>query len=234
MFVKICGITSEDDALTAAAMGADAVGLNFVASSARKITTARARDIARRLPPEILTVGIFRDEAPERVVDIASTVGLRAVQLHGSESPDDVKWVTARIPNVIKALPWGHPNLWNFMIYGRVRLMIDAAEGGSGQVIDWADVASRPPDAPFILAGGLSPTNVAKAIETCGPWGVDVASGVEERPGHKDPVKVREFVATARSAALKRAETASDSGSAQHPDPGADPAADPFDWEVDL
>ena len=103
MFVKICGTTSEEDALLAVAMGADAVGFIF-APSKRQIAPAIARDIAKRLPPEILTVGVFRDEAPQRVVDIVDFAGLKAAQLHGRETPDQARWIT-------QAGPVRHPGL---------------------------------------------------------------------------------------------------------------------------
>ncbi len=225
MFVKICGITTEDDALTAAAMGADAVGLIFAASS-RRVSAGHARDVVRRLPPEILTVGVFKNESAKRVVEIANTVGLRAVQLSGNENVEDVQWISARIPNVIKAFPLGHPALRDSSMYRRIRLMVDGAEPGSGQPLDWRDLANDPPDAPYLLAGGLNPHNVAEAIATCRPWGVDVATGVEERPGHKDPVKVREFIANARAAAdsLDPLDVTETVGAADSP----------FDWEADL
>ena len=93
MFVKICGITREEDALLAVAMGADALGFNFASGSPRQIAPVLARDIARRLPTEILTVGVFRDEAAARVVEIVNTAGLRAAQLHGRESAEATRWV---------------------------------------------------------------------------------------------------------------------------------------------
>src|ERR1700730_5075549 len=106
MFVKICGTTSEEDALLAVAMGADAVGFIF-APSKRQIAPSIARDIAKRLPPEILTVGAFRDEAPQRVVDTIRFSGLKAVQLHGREPPEQARWIRERVPFVIQAFAAG-------------------------------------------------------------------------------------------------------------------------------
>lgn len=200
MFVKICGITSPDDALLAAGLGADAVGMIFAASS-RRITAGRARDIVRRLPPDIVTVGVFRNERRERVVEIANTIGLRAVQLHGHESPEDTRWVAERVPAVIRAFSAHDPALGRLADYGPVRPLVDSPQPGSGETFDWTRMDELSLDRPIILAGGLDPTNVVEAIETVRPWGVDVASGVEARPGHKDPVKVRKFIANARSAA---------------------------------
>ncbi len=197
-FVKICGITNEADALVAAGLGADAVGMIFAASS-RRITSGVARDIVRRLPPEILTVGVFRNERRDRVVEVANTIGLRAVQLHGHESPEDTRWIAERVPSVIKAFAAGDPALRRHEEYGPVRILVDSPEPGSGKPFDWERLGAEPIGAPFVLAGGLDHDNVARAIELLQPWGVDVATGVESKPGHKDPVKIRRFIAAARS-----------------------------------
>ena len=199
--MKICGITREDDALLAVAMGADSVGFNF-APSKRQIAPGIARDIARRLPPEILTVGIFRDEAPSRVVDIVNSAGLRAAQLHGHESAEDTRWIRARVPYVIKAFPAGSPSLAHVDEYGADAILIDSPQPGSGEVFDWDLVGALPGDHRVILAGGLTPDNVAAAIEAVRPWGVDVASGVERsggEPGQKDARKVMAFVEAAKA-----------------------------------
>ena len=110
MFVKICGITSEEDALLAVAMGADAIGFVFAPSS-RQVAAGHVRDIVRRLPPEVLTVGVFRDESPQRVVEIVNTVGLRAAQLHGHETVEHTRLVRSKVPFVIKGFPAGDPAL---------------------------------------------------------------------------------------------------------------------------
>ena len=218
MFVKICGVTSPDDALLAAGLGADALGLNFVPSSGRLITARAATDIVRRLPPEVLTVGVFRNDRRERVVQIANEVGLRAVQLHGDETPDDVAWIGERVPNVIRALPAAALGRYDLDGCGSVRLLVDAPEPGSGVAFDWERLAADPPDRPYLLAGGLTPDNVVGAIELLRPWGVDLASGVESRPGVKDPVKLQRFIAAVRSVAPS--------------DDDNEPlAGSPFDWE---
>ena len=200
MFVKICGITTEEDALLAVAMGADAVGFNFVAGSVRQVAVDHARDISRRLPPEVLTVGIFRDEAPERVVDLCHRADLKAAQLHGHEAPDDASWIRSRAGIVVKVFPAGSPAALEMDRYDVDAVMLDGPVPGSGQVYDWALVEAVPDDTPLILAGGLTPDNVVAAIEHVLPWGVDVATGVESSPGHKDPIKVRDFVRAAKSA----------------------------------
>ncbi len=203
MFVKVCGITSEEDALLAVAMGADAVGFNFAPSSPRQIAVSRARDIASRLPQEVLTVGIFRDEHPERVVERVDAAGLRAAQLHGHESPEATRWVAERVPVVIKAFPGGSPLVERWSDYGADVLMIDSPRPGSGEIFDWSLADDAPRGARLLLAGGLTPENVAAAIEKVQPWGVDAATGLERDDGpagSKDAVKVRRFVAAARAA----------------------------------
>ncbi len=199
MFIKICGVTNATDALLSAGLGADAVGLNFCPSSVRKITVAKAKDIVRRMPPEVLTVGIFQNERRERVVQIARDVGLRAVQLHGDESEEDTRWVADQVPNVIRVFAAADPERERIAQYGPVQLMIDSPQPGSGKPFDWNVLLADRPSAQFLLAGGLNPDNLAEAIALLNPWGVDVATGVERSPGEKDPVKLRRFIATARS-----------------------------------
>ena len=220
LFVKICGVTSEDDALLAAGLGADAIGMIFAASSSR-ITRGRARDIVRRLPPEVLSVGVFRNESKERVVRLANEVGLRAVQLHGHETAEDTRWVAERVPNVIRAFAATDPALARHADYGDIRLLIDSPLPGSGEVFDWSILEQESFARGFILAGGLDPENVATAIDAMAPWGVDVKTGVEDRPGVKDPIKLQQFIARAREA---------HDALAARPEP-ADGA--PYDWEVD-
>lgn len=217
MFVKICGTTSEDDALLAVAMGADAVGFVF-APSPRQIAPQVASDIVKRLPPEIVTVGVFRDEAPQRVVEICQAAGLRAAQLHGRETPEQTRWVRARVGMVIKAFPAGSPRVSQGALYGADALLLDAPHPGSGEVFDWAFAQEAPVGQRLIVAGGLTSDNVAGAIARTRPWGVDVVTGVEASPGRKDPVKLREFISAARLAAPP-----------EHEPQGAAP----YDWQAE-
>ncbi len=200
MFVKICGITSEDDALFAVAMGADAVGFVF-APSPRQIAPQQVYDITRRLPPEILTVGVFRDEHPKLVLDTGNRAGLKAAQLHGNESPEAVAQVAGALRWVIKAYPAGSPKVAQAASLATDLILLDAPSPGSGRMFDWSLAGEVPEGMRLILAGGLDPDNVADAVRAVEPWGVDVASGVEKSPGRKDPIKLKRFVERAKAAA---------------------------------
>lgn len=198
MFVKICGITNEEDALLAVALGADAVGFIF-APSPRLIVAEKVRDIVKRLPAEILTVGVFRDEHPERVLEAVRESGVKAVQLHGHESAADVAYVSRHVRTVIKAMAAGSVDVRNAKKFGTRVVLIDAPTPGSGEVFDWKLTGEIPEGINVILAGGLSPENVVAGIEIVRPWGVDVSSGVESEPGRKDPILMKRFIDAARS-----------------------------------
>jgi phosphoribosylanthranilate isomerase len=239
MFVKVCGTTSEEDALLAVAMGADAVGFVF-APSPRKVAPQLVADIVKRLPPEIVTVGVFRDESPQRVLSIAQTAGLKAVQLHGHEGPEDSVWLSKRVPMVIQAFPAADPRVRRAARYGAGVVLLDAPNPGSGEVFDWSLAAEVPPGPLLMIAGGLHPGNVAAAVARTKPWGVDVVSGVEREPGRKDPIKLREFVAVARSAGdelerehgpLPRAAREEGNGSGVADEGEGAAAEPPYDWQ---
>jgi len=222
VFVKICGITNEQDALLAVALGADALGFVFAAST-RQVTASRVYDITRRLPPEILTVGVFRDELPPRVVQIAGEAGVKAVQLHGRETPAQVAEVRAGIPRVIKAVAAGSDTFDRAGTYDVEWLLVDSPNPGSGQMFDWSVVDAVPTNAKLILAGGLTPDNVAAAIATVEPWGVDVASGVEAAPGRKDARRLQAFIEAARAAGRRLSNL--------HPSiDGQRDGESPYDW----
>ena len=225
MLIKICGTTSEDDALLAVAMGANAVGFVF-APSPRQISAQRVADIVKRLPREdLLTVGVFRDDAPRRVVEVVYSAGLGAAQLHGRETPDEVQWIRARVPMVIKALPAGDSRVPRSADYGADAILLDAPNPGSGHVFDWALAGDLPEGQRLLLAGGLNAGNVATAIARVKPWGVDATSGVEASPGLKDPMKLKAFVEAAR-----RAEAQLASASAQVAE---NLSMAPYDWAED-
>lgn len=214
MFVKICGITNEDDALLAVALGADALGFVF-APSTRQIAVQQAYDITRRLPPEVMTIGVFRDEHPSRVVETIHRAGLRGAQLHGHETPDQVAEVARSVRWVIKAFAAGSDALRRADDFGLGIVLVDAATPGSGTVFDWSLVDDVPDGLKIVLAGGLTPENVAIAVDKVRPWGVDVASGVEKSPGRKDPMRLKAFIDAARRAA---------------PVPYLGPDELPYDW----
>jgi phosphoribosylanthranilate isomerase len=203
VFVKVCGITSEHDALLAVALGADALGFVFASGSPRMITPLQARDIVTRLPRgEVTTVGVFRDERPERVVEIVNSVGLRGAQLHGREPQSEVRYVRERVPLVIQGFAAGDPAIQMTAGGPADLILLDAPEPGSGRLFDWSLAEDAPPGMRLLLAGGLTPENVAGAIRRVRPWGVDTSSGTETEPGsgHKDARKLRRFVETAREA----------------------------------
>jgi phosphoribosylanthranilate isomerase len=218
VFVKVCGTTSEEDALLAVAMDADAIGFVF-APSPRQISPALVTDIVKRLPPEIITIGVFRDESPARVVEVVNQVGLKGAQLHGRETPQQARWVRHRIPLLIQAFASGDPAIEDADEYGADAVLLDAPSPGSGQVFDWTLAEGAPDGLRLILAGGLTPANVGDAIAAVHPWGVDVATGVESEPGRKDPRKLRAFVAAARAAATP---------------PHEAQRVGPFDWQEEL
>ncbi len=222
MFINICGTTSEDDALLSVALGADAVGFVF-APSPRQVAPQFAADIVKRLPPEIISVGVFKDAAPQRVLAVAHMAGLKGVQLHGHEPAEASTWLAARLPLVIQGFPAGDARVRQAGEYGAHVILLDAPNPGSGQVFDWALAAEVPAGHRVMIAGGLNASNVAAAIARTHPWGVDVVSGVEREPGHKDPIKLRDFIHAARAAA-----------EAEEYESGGGPGSGLYDWQEDV
>lgn len=201
MFIKICGITNEQDALLAVALGADALGFVF-APSPRQIAPGLARDIVKRLPPEIMTVGVFRNEHPSRVIEIVNEARLQGAQLHGHESIAITAEVAAQVRFVIKAVVAGSADASNADLFSSDAVLVDGLNPGSGTTYDWDLLSQLPDSVHVILSGGLTADNVSSGIEQVRPWGVDVSSGVEKSPGLKDAVKLRHFITNARDAAL--------------------------------
>jgi phosphoribosylanthranilate isomerase len=222
VFVKVCGVTNEDDALLAVAMGADAIGFVF-APSPRQVHPEVVRDIIKRLPHDTLTIGVFRNETPERVIDIVGRTGLKGAQLHGGETAEDLRLVRLRVPFVIQALPAGDARLAGAGMGPESAdvVLVDSQSPGSGEVFDWSLAEGAPDGVRVLLAVGLNPDNVEAAIRKVRPWGVDSASGTEASPGKKDATKVRLFVARAKEAgkALDEGWTPTDEG--------------PYDWAED-
>ena len=200
MFIKICGITNEQDALLAVALGADALGFVF-APSPRQVAPSKVREIVRRLPSEIVTVGVFRDELPKRINDIMQEAHLQGAQLHGHESLLITSEVSESVRFSIKAVVAGSPDAARADKLVCDASLVDGRSPGSGEVFDWALMNEIPLGLRLILSGGLHPENVKEGIDRVRPWGVDVSSGVEKSHGLKDPVKMRQFIANARAAA---------------------------------
>jgi phosphoribosylanthranilate isomerase len=165
------------------------------------VAAQQVYDITRRLPPEILTVGVFRDEHPKLVLDTVNRAGLKAAQLHGNESAEAVAQVAAALRWVIKAYPAGSPKVADAASLATDLILLDAPAPGSGRMFDWTLAGEVPEGMRLILAGGLDPDNVAAAVRAVEPWGVDVSSGVEKSPGRKDPIKLKRFVERAKAAA---------------------------------
>jgi phosphoribosylanthranilate isomerase len=205
MIVKICGITRLEDAQQAVAHGATAIGFVFWPRSPRYVAPDRAAEIVRTLPSAVITVGVFVNEPVDRVRAIAATAGVGIVQLHGDEPPayaDAVGYPIFRSVTLDDAVEASAA--WPV----GTRLLLDAADrdrrGGTGVQVDWSRAAAIARQHPVILAGGLTPDNVAEAIGFVEPYGVDVSSGVESAPGIKDAMKVARFLENARSAFERR------------------------------
>lgn len=201
MFVKICGITNEQDALLAVALGADALGFVF-APSPRQISPALAREIVKRLPPETVTVGVFRNETPSRIIEIVNEARLQGAQLHGQETPAMTAEVATDVRFVIKAVVAGSQDASHANNFASDAILVDGLHPGSGTAYDWELLRDIPTDIRLMLSGGLTSENVAAGIAQVRPWGVDVSSGVEKAPGLKDAVKMRHFITNARDAVL--------------------------------
>jgi phosphoribosylanthranilate isomerase len=195
--IKICGITNLRDARTAIELGADALGYIFCAS-ARRIAPGQARSIIRELPPFVTAVGVFADSSPAEVNETAGYAGLTAVQLHGSESASDAAAI--RFP-VIRRIEVNEGDT-AADIQARAddfpcrAFLLDPGRG-SGRAFDWRKVSAF--RGIMILAGGLTPENVAAAIRTAKPYGVDVCSGLETEPGRKDRDRIKKFIMEVRS-----------------------------------
>jgi phosphoribosylanthranilate isomerase len=196
--VKVCGIGRRQDALLAVELGASALGFVFWPRSPRAVTAGAVREITDGLPAFVSRVGVFVNESPAAVLDLAVEAGLTAIQLHGDEE------ASAYLDSpfqVIKALPVTQSFSLSAVedLPPRVTVLLDAHDpvrrGGTGQVIEWTVAAAAARVRPVILSGGLTPDNVTRAAAEVRPYAVDVSSGVESAPGIKDEVKLRAFFA---------------------------------------
>jgi phosphoribosylanthranilate isomerase len=201
VFLKVCGITRLTDALHAVQQGATALGFVFWPASPRRVSGEQVKAIVAELPSSVITVGVFVNESIDGIRGTVAAAGLTAVQLHGDEPPayaDALPWPLFRSVSVDSA--GEDVDAWA----SETILLVDAADsvrrGGTGTVVDWARAAALARTRRVVLAGGLTPVNVAQAIDTVHPYGVDVSSGVEASPGVKDFNKVTEFLENARKA----------------------------------
>ncbi|HZQ93879.1 MAG TPA: phosphoribosylanthranilate isomerase [Candidatus Sulfotelmatobacter sp.] len=217
-WVKVCGMTNVEDALAAAEAGADAVGFVFYEKSPRCVTVETARQIASRLPERVDRIGVFVNHKPQTVSDIADQAGLTAVQFHGDEYQSPQEYSVNRsaffcLPAMEAVSRFRADGAWlktdDFPNLAGIMLDSGSAEnrGGTGKIFAWEEarsfVSALGPAHRVVVAGGLNSSNVALALEVLKPWGVDVVSGVEARPGKKDPEKVRAFVRAVREADRK-------------------------------
>ncbi len=202
--VKICGVTSVSDSLTAAAEGADMIGLMFYERSPRHIPFSTATEIARKLPPHVVRVGVFVNPSTETVQRAIAECGVNLLQFHGDEPPEfctqfgvmSLKAFRVRDAESLAALPGYQTDAWLLDAFS------PAALGGTGEKFNWElALEAKKLGRPIFLAGGLTPENVTEAVRRVQPFAVDVSSGVESAPGKKDPAKVRAFIAAAKSAA---------------------------------
>lgn len=207
--VKICGITNWADAKRAVEAGADFLGFNFYRRSPRHISPTKARQIVRRLPKRVRAVGVFVNEREARMLDIARTVRLDMLQLHGEESPAEVARLRRSLP-VIKAVraskSFRPAQLAKFKRASAI--LLDGFDrrlrGGTGKTFDWRIARRAKRYGRIFLAGGLIPENIGDAIRAAEPYAVDVCSGVEAKPGKKDPKRVRELMHVVEAAQERR------------------------------
>ncbi|MBT2142854.1 MULTISPECIES: phosphoribosylanthranilate isomerase [unclassified Rhodanobacter] len=201
--IKCCGMTRVGDALLAARLGADAIGLVFSARSKRQVTLAQAREIVAALPPFVATVALFMDDEASLVRQVLDEVRPTLLQFHGDESDG---WCAQFGHPFLKAIAMGEgaaalPRLHDYPHATGLLLDGHAAgeAGGSGKAFDWSLLPGELAQ-PLILAGGLHAGNVGDAVRTARPWAVDVASGVESAPGIKDPLRLEAFIRAVRTA----------------------------------
>jgi phosphoribosylanthranilate isomerase len=199
-WIKICGVTSVEDAEHVVAAGADAIGLNFVASSKRRVSLQQARALIDAIAGRVEVVAVVADPSDAQVGELREGLGIEWLQLHGEE---DAARAAELLPHAFKAVPIAtSADARGAASFPGQRLLVDAkvpgSTGGTGHVFDWQLVRELTQERQLILAGGLTPLNVARAVRELGPFGVDVASGVESTPGRKDPDLVTAFVRAAR------------------------------------
>lgn len=216
--VKICGVCRVEDAIAAARLGADAIGMVFHAPSPRNVSLALAADILRALPPFVTPVGLFVDASPEAISDVTGRLGLRHVQLHGRETPETIAAVRGTVIKAMRVDPHTLPRELDALRQAMSRLSLHhlrglvletsatAEPGGTGVPNDWVTIRRLMDEGafdglpPIIAAGGLTPETVGDVVRTLRPWAVDVSSGVESARGQKSQEKLRDFFAAVHGA----------------------------------
>src|SRR5215208_460843 len=199
--IKICGIKTVNDALAAMDAGADLIGFNFYVKSPRYIDVGKCRDImsVMRKHGHMTYVGVFVNASVATICATMETLGLSLAQLHGDETQEMLRVLAGRAFKAFRGIP---KTIDGFSRQGAPSFLLDASVkgsyGGTGVIADWDRAAELAKQYSLLLAGGLTPWNVAEAVERVQPWGVDVASGVESSPGEKDPAKMRAFVQAVR------------------------------------
>lgn len=189
--VKICGLTNYRDAVDAIDCGADAIGF-VLANSPRQITLANAKNIIGKLPPFVIKVGVFVNAPLEDVIFLRGYCGFNLIQLHGDE---DKEYFYRLYPYALKVFRGNSPAvIRQINNYGALNFMLDSGYGGTGKVVNIRIARKAVKLGNMILAGGLTPDNVAEIVNTVKPYGVDVSSGVEKRPGKKDSLKMKAFI----------------------------------------
>lgn len=214
--VKICGITNLEDAIVAVEAGADALGFIFVEDTPRFVTPEQVAPIVRALPPFVTPVGVFWDQPAGHVKAVAEACRLRALQFHGDEKPEDLTGYALPLIKAVKVPPAPEPDATGRVpyritplismqeyVFRGITILLDSAsrwsEGETRQPVEWGLARQLGHQARIILSAGLTPENVGRAVATARPYAVDVNSGVEARPGKKDPDKVWRFVAEAKA-----------------------------------
>jgi phosphoribosylanthranilate isomerase len=201
MRVKVCGITTIEDALLAAELGASAIGLVFWPGSPRAVDIEHAKAIVRALPPFVSAVGVFVDQVDE-ALQVAQETGLSAVQFHGDEPPASYRTFPVR---VIKAVTIQDASAGQAAaaVPASATVLVDAHDpvkrGGTGRTVDWSIAATIARQRPVILSGGLNAANVVEGVDAVRPYAIDVSSGVESAPGRKDPAKLRALFAALKA-----------------------------------
>lgn len=196
-FIKICGVTTVDDALAVQQLGASALGL-IMAPSSRQITLAQARAIAQATEGSLLRTAVFRNDSDEFIIEVVDATGVDLVQIHGPLRDGVLDQLRTRGVSIIKALSVDDADFACFDDASVDAVLVDGPSPGSGKSHSWSALRQRQFAVPVIIAGGLDPSNVAGLIDELSPWGVDVATGVESAPGVKDVALVTSFVERAR------------------------------------